>query len=114
MGLFVLLTLTACAPAAKTISGDGDYRGTATRVQALRRDCPRPSRMLSQRIIVRSGVMFIPWGDQFIQASVLSNGTVSGSLPGVELTGSHDGTTIQGDVKDGQCWLHFTLQRIEA
>jgi hypothetical protein len=56
--------------------------------------------------------MFYRWENQYIQVSVLSNGTVSGALPGVQLTGTHDGTTIQGDVTDGQCRLHFTLRRV--
>jgi len=56
--------------------------------------------------------MFYKWGNQYIQVSVQSNGKVSGSLPGVQLTGTHDGTTIQGDVTDGQCGLHFTLRRV--
>jgi hypothetical protein len=115
LALLSLSALTACGvPAVKTVSGDGDYRGSATRVQAMRRDCPRPARLLNARISVRSGVMFFPWDTQFIQTSVLSNGTVSGSLPGVQLAGTHDGTTIEGDVKDGQCWLHFTLRKVGA
>jgi hypothetical protein len=108
----LLFVLAACAaPPVRIISGDGDYLGTATRVQALRRDCPRPSRLLSARISVRSGVMYFPWDNQYIPTSVLSNGSVSGSAPGVELSGTHDGTTIEGDVRDSQCWLHFTLRK---
>ena len=56
--------------------------------------------------------MYYRWGSQDIQVSVLNNGTLSGALPGVQLTGTHDGTNIQGDVTDGQCGLHFTLKRI--
>jgi hypothetical protein len=105
-----LLALGACAvPVAPTISGDGDYRGSATRFQVLRRTCPRPGLL---RASVRNGIMFYRWGAQDIQVAVLNNGTLSGSLPGVQLTGTHDGTTIQGDVTDGQCGLHFTLKRI--
>ncbi len=108
--LISLLALTACvAPVAPTVSVDGDYRGTATRFQALLRTCPRPGIL---HIPVRNGVMFYRWGSQDIQVSVLNNGTLSGSLPGVQLTGTHDDTTIQGDVTDGQCGLHFTLKRI--
>lgn len=105
-----LLALGACvSPIVATVSGDGDYRGTATRFQVQRRNCPRPG-LLS--VSVRSGVMFYRWENQYIQVSVLSNGTVSGSLPGVQLTGTHDGTTIQGNVTDGQCGLHFTVKRV--
>jgi hypothetical protein len=107
-----LLTLGACgSPATPTISGDGDYRGTATRFQVLRRTCPRPAIL---NLSVRGGVMFYRWDNQYIQVSVLSNGTLSGALPGVQLTGTHDGTTMQGNVTDGQCGLHFTLTRVAA
>lgn len=107
-----VLALGACgSPVAPTILGDGDYRGTATRFQVLRRTCPRPAIL---KLSVRNGVMFYRWDNQFIQVSVLSNGTLSGSLPGVRLTGTHDGTTMQGNVTDGQCGLHFTLTRVAA
>lgn len=105
------LGLGACTPPrpTPTVSGDGDYRGTATRVQVMKRNCQRPG-LLS--LSVRNGTMFYRWESQYITASVLSNGTVSGSLPGVQLTGTHDGTTIRGDVSDGLCALHFTVRRV--
>lgn len=106
------LVLGACVPLTPLVGNpDGDYRGTATRFQVLRRTCPRPGLLYAN---VRSGIMFYKWENQQIQVSVLTNGTVSGSLPGVQLTGSYDGTTIQGDVTDGQCGLHFTLKRAGA
>jgi len=112
IGGIVLLALNACStPVAPTISGDGDYRGTATRFQVLRRTCQRPG-LLS--LNVRNGIMFYRWENQYIQVSVLNNGTLSGNLPGVQLTGTHDGTTIQGNVTDGQCGLHFTVRKIGA
>jgi hypothetical protein len=111
-GIFAVLlclVLTACVPVAVVpINPDGDYRGSATRFQVLRPTCPRPGLLT---ISVRGGIMFYRWENQYIQVSVLSNGTLSGSLPGVQLTGTHDGTTIQGDITDGQCGLHFTLKR---
>jgi hypothetical protein len=110
IALIALLALSACvSPPAPTISGDGEYRGTSTRFQVLRRNCPRPGLL---HVTVQSGVMFYRWASQDIQVSVLNNGTLSGSLPGVQLTGTHDGTTIQGDVSDGQCGLHFTLKKV--
>ena len=110
IALIASLVLGGCAvKPTPTISGDGDYRGTATRFQVGRRNCPRPG-LLS--INVRSATMFYRWDNQYIQASVLSNGTVSGALGGARLTGTHDGTTIRGDVTDGQCGLHFTLKRV--
>jgi hypothetical protein len=104
--------LTACAPiAAPMASPDGDYRGSFTRFQVLRRTCPHNNLLA---LTVRGGVMFYRWENQYIQASVQTNGTVSGSLPGVQLTGTYNGTIIQGDVTDGQCGLHFTLKRAGA
>jgi len=104
------LTLGGCvSPTAPTTSADGDYRGSSTRFQVLRRTCPRPGLL---HIPVRNGIMFYHWGTQDIQVAVLNNGTLSGSLPGVQLTGTHDSTILQGDVTDGQCGLHFTLKRI--
>jgi hypothetical protein len=110
-GLFLLLA--GCVqPAALGGSGDGDYRGSATRYQALRRTCPRPSQLLSILVCVRGGVMYYRWENQYIPVSVRTDGTLSGAAPGVQLTGTHDGTTMQGDVTDGQCGLHFTLKRV--
>ena len=110
VALTLLLALSACMPPiAATVSGDGEYRGTSTRFQVLRRTCPRPGLL---HVTVQGGVMFYRWETQEIQVAVLNNGTLSGSLPGVQLTGTHDGTTIQGDVTDGQCGLHFTLRRV--
>jgi hypothetical protein len=110
LALISLLAMDACATkVVPTISGDGDYRGSATRFQVLRRTCQRPGLLAAS---VRSGVMFYRWENQYIQVAVLNNGTLSGALPGVQLTGTHDGTTIQGNVTDGQCGLHFTLKRV--
>jgi hypothetical protein len=107
-----LLTLAGCVtPVAPTVSDDGDYRGTSTRFQVLRRNCPRPGLL---RTSVRNGVMFYRWGAQDMQVAVLNNGTLSGSLPGVQLTGTHDGSTIKGDITDGQCGLHFTLKKVSG
>jgi hypothetical protein len=57
-------------------------------------------------------VTYYRWADQYITVTAQSDGTLSGTLPGVQLTGTYDGTTIQGDVTDGQCGLHFTLTRV--
>ncbi len=110
IGVGGCLTLSACGPIAmQNVSGDGDYRGTSTRFQASRRNCPRPGLMLN--VNVRAGVMYLRWENQYIPVSVESNGRVSGAIPGVRVTGTHDGSTIQGDVTDGLCGLHFTLRR---
>jgi hypothetical protein len=113
IALASLLALGACAPqpppTVRVVNGDGEYAGTATRSQfPQRRDCPHSGPF---RLTVQAGVAYYRWGYQYIPLQLLSNGTLSGALPGVQLTGTYDGTTIQGDVNDGQCWLHFTLRR---
>ena len=72
--LAALLSLGACvAPVAPTVSADGDYRGSTTRFQVLRRTCPRPGLL---RLSVRNATLFYPWSGQFIQVSILNNGTL--------------------------------------
>jgi hypothetical protein len=106
-----LFTLSACVqPAAQAVSVDGDYRGTTTRVQALTRACPHPSPQLN--LHVQAGVTYYLWNNAYIPVSVLSNGTLSGTAPGVQLTGTHDGSVMQGDITDGQCTMHFTLKKV--
>ena len=108
----LLVALAGCtAVAVPMASADGEYRGSATRFQVLRRTCQRPGLL---NIPVRAGIMFYRWENQYMQVQVLSSGAVTGSLPGVRLTGTYDGTIIQGDVTDGQCGLHFTLKRVGA
>jgi hypothetical protein len=111
MAVATCLFLQACeAPApVRIVSDDGDYKGSSTRAQALRRDCPHPRPL---RIAVRAGTLFYHWDSSDIQVSLLNNGTLSGSLGPVQITGTHDGTTIVGDATDGQCMLHFTLQKV--
>jgi hypothetical protein len=107
-----LLTTSGCIQpqsAAPAVSVDGDYRGSATRFQVLNRACPRPGLLT---LHVQAGVTYYRWVDQYIVVTAQSNGTLSGALPGVQLTGTYDGTTLQGDVTDGQCGLHFTLKKV--
>ena len=112
-GLAVLATglaVSACGPVGVPItSPDGDYRGSATRFQVLRRTCQRPGLMT---VNVKGGVMYYRWEGQYLPVSVSTSGTVSGGGAGARVTGTYDGTTIQGDATDGQCGLHFTLKRI--
>ena len=112
VALAFLLALAACTQptaAVRNASGDGDYAGTATRSQfPQRRDCPHSGPF---RLTVQAGVAYFRWGYQYIPVQLLSNGTLTGTLPGVQLTGTHDDSTMQGDITDGQCWLHFNLKR---
>lgn len=106
------LALGACTrqPATvRAVSGDGEYAGTATRSQFPQRpDCPHSGPF---HLTVQAGVTYFRWSYQYIPVQLLSNGTLAGTLPGVQLTGTHDDSTMQGDITDGQCWLHFTLKR---
>ena len=108
--LAICVGLAGCAPMAGPLAAaDGTYRGTSTRFQALRRDCPRPR--VYPQIPVRSGVLFFPWGGQFVQSTVYSNGTVSAASAGVQVTGTYDGTIIRAKLTDGQCGLDYMLKR---
>jgi len=111
IALASLLTVSACVPPpVPSVSGDGDYVGTSSRSQfPQRRTCPHSGPL---KLHVQSGFTFYRWENQYITVSVLSNGTLSGTLAGVQLTGTHDGTTLEGNVTDGQCWLHFSLRRV--
>jgi hypothetical protein len=111
IALMASLVLSGCTlPQVASVAGDGDYRGTTTRTQVLRRNCPHPTPLLM--LNVKAGVTYYPWDTQYVPVSILSNGTLSGSAPGVQLTGTHDGTTMQGDVTDGQCGMHFTVRKV--
>jgi hypothetical protein len=115
VALASLVAVAGCAQApavVRNISGDGEYAGTATRSQFPQRsDCPHSGPF---RLTVQAGVAYFRWGYQYIPTQVLSNGIVTGTLPGVQLTGTHDGSSMQGDITDGQCWLHFSLKRRES
>ena len=110
LGMAATFALSGCG--VPTTAEDGDYRGTATRSQLpQRRNCPRPGLL---HIRVANAVFLYRWDNQYIQASVLSSGSVRGSGPGVQLTGSHSGGLIEGDVRDAYCGLHFTLRRVSG
>ena len=110
LGMAATFALSGCG--VPTVTEDGDYRGTATRSQLpQRRNCPRPSLL---HIRVANAVFLYRWENQYIQASVLSSGTIRGSGPGVQLTGNHSGGLIEGDVRDAYCGLHFTLKRVSG
>lgn len=107
----ICLGLGGCdaSSATRSASDDGDYKGSSTRVQAMRRDCPHPRPMI---LPVRAGTMFYRWSLEDIQVSLLGNGTLAGASGNTRVSGTHDGTTIQGDISDGQCTLHFTLRKV--
>jgi hypothetical protein len=100
---------TASIAATPPIATDGTYRGTSTRFQADRRDCPHPGLVT---LYVQDHQFEYHWSqDIYIDAAIDPDGAVHGVGPDVALNGRRDGATIAGDVTDGACGLHFTTQK---
>jgi len=88
---------------------DGLYQGTSTRFQADRRNCPHPGLVT---LTVQNGQFEFHWnGVTYVDASIAPDGTVQGSGPDVTLAGHLDGSTLEGDVRNDACGLHFTTRR---
>jgi len=102
----VLPTSAAVVPA---ISLDGIYRGTSTRFRADRRDCPHPGLIT---LYVQDGQFEYRWTPQiYVPATIDPDGTVRGQGSDVTLAGHRDGNTIDGDITNGACGLHFTARK---
>ncbi len=100
---------TEASVAAPRITTDGTYRGTTTRFQADRRDCPHPGLVT---LYVQDHQFEYRWSpDLYVDAVVDPDGTVHGAGPDVTLNGRRDGATIAGDVTNGACGLHFTARK---
>lgn len=100
-------TATTNAPAAP--DADGLYRGTSTRFRADRRDCPHPGLIT---LYVQDHQFEYRWTPQLYVAAVIDpDGTVHGQAPDVTLAGHRDGATLDGDVTNGACGLHFTAHK---
>ncbi len=94
---------------APRIATDGTYRGTSTRFQADRRDCPHPGLVT---LYVQDHRFEYRWNAElYVDAVIDPDGTVHGMGPDVTLTGRRDGATLDGDVSDGACGLHFTTHK---
>ena len=97
------------APPAQPASPDGVYWGTSTRYVAERRDCPHPGVVT---LAVHNGQFDYRWDWMTdVLATVLPDGTVQGASGNITLTGRLDGGELTGDVSNGACALHFTMQR---
>ena len=99
---------TAPAPAAAPDKIDGIYRGTSTRFQAESRTCPHPGPVT---LYVQNGKFsyqwdYATWVDSFIYAG----GVVQGQAAGITLVGRKTDSTLEGDVTNGLCGLHFTTR----
>lgn len=89
---------------------DGEYRGTSTRFEADRRDCPHPGLL---DFLVQGGRFEYRWSPYiYVLAAIAPDGSVQGEQSGVTLTGRLDGSKLSGDVTNGSCGLHFTTHRI--
>jgi len=95
------------APAPERI--DGIYRGTSTRFQAESHTCPHPGpvTLYVQNRKFSYQWDYATWVDSFIYAG----GIVQGQAAGITLVGRKTGTTLEGDVTNGLCGLHFTTRR---
>jgi hypothetical protein len=108
--------LFACAPApapalkppsVPTDPVDGVYRGTSTRYLAQSRTCPHPGVVT---LYVQDNQFFYRWDyGTWVSASIAGDGTVRGQADRVSLLGKRDGKHMEGDVTNGVCGLHFTV-----
>jgi len=99
----------AAAVTAPRIATDGTYQGTSTRFQADRRDCPHPGLVT---LYVQDHQFEYRWTPElYVDAAIDPDGTVHGIGPDVTLNGRRDGATIDGDVTNGACGLHFTARK---
>ncbi|MEJ0018065.1 MAG: hypothetical protein WDN25_16150 [Acetobacteraceae bacterium] len=88
---------------------DGEYRGTSTRFQADSRTCPRPGLV---RLEVIGQAFQYRWdGRTWVDATIASDGSITGGAERITLVGKLAGTRIIGDVTNGECGLHFTVTR---
>ena len=88
---------------------DGYYRGTSTRFQADSRVCPHPGLVDFQ---VNEHEFQYRWDYKtFVMATIAPDGTVTGGAERITLVGKRDGLTIEGDITNGNCGLHFTVKQ---
>jgi|SRR5579883_2181215 len=88
---------------------DGEYRGTSTRFQADSRACPHPG--LVHFDVIGNAFQFRWDARTYVDATVGSDGTVTGGAERITLVGRQSGPKIEGDVTNGNCGLHFTVTK---
>lgn len=109
--------LSACAappppkiarPAPPPPSVDGEYLGTSTRFQADSRSCPHPGLVT---LYVQDSEFFYRWNyNTWVDATIAKDGTVRGQADRITLAGKRTGRSMEGDVTNGLCGLHFTVR----
>jgi hypothetical protein len=98
-------------PAPPPVPLDGTYRGTTTRFQSDVRTCPHPGLVL---LVVQDGRFQFHWSyGVYVDSSVAGDGTIQGFGPNISLTGKRNGTHMEGDVTNGTCGLHFTVEKAD-
>jgi hypothetical protein len=96
------------APAPAPDKIDGIYRGTSTRFQADSHTCPHPGPVT---LYVQDRKFSYHWNfETWVDSFIYADGTVQGQGPGITLLGRKTGRTLEGDVTNGLCGLHFTTQ----
>ena len=99
----------ASTPGAAPSGVDGLYRGSSTRYQADRRDCPHPGLVA---LMVQGGQFTYRWSNLTdVPGSIGPDGSVSGQTGAIALSGHLSGDELQGDLTNGACALHFTTYR---
>jgi hypothetical protein len=99
------------APVLHKAPVDGTYRGTSTRFQSDSRQCPHPGLV---EVVVWDNKFQYKWDYQvYIDATIAADDTIQGSGPGITLVGKRIGHSIDGDITNGVCGLHFTLKLVE-
>jgi hypothetical protein len=116
--LAALATIAGCAsppppkpppaPPAPSARIDGIYRGTSTRFQADSHTCPHPGVVT---LYVQGGKFFYRWDyATWVDSAIDPDGTVHGQADRITLVGKKNGKTLEGDVTNGLCGLHFTTR----
>lgn len=88
---------------------DGLYKGSSTRYQADRRDCPHPGLV---NLYVQDRQFTYRWSRGTDVAAVIApDGSISGQDGEISVSGRQVGDTLVGDLTNGACSLHFTTLR---
>lgn len=115
--LATLVTLAGCGsppppkpprPPPPPAKIDGIYRGTSTRFQADRPTCPHPGPVT---LYVQDRKFSYRWDyNTWVDSVIYPDGTVQGQAERITLVGKQTDRTLEGDVTNGLCGLHFTTR----
>lgn len=92
-------------------ANNGIYRGTSTRFQSDARSCPRPGLVT---LYVQNREFDYRWDRKtYVSSAISPDGRITGQAEGITLAGRQHGKKLEGDVTNGICGLHFTVQKQE-